>query len=151
MNYYQIIINEINGVTEYHDLPIKSHGILSSHVRDTQSWIWKNLKERDLDFSNLEGSEVYVRRLTDGNSNTDKENQKYYLKFVVTEDNYDLYKIEIFHTNDKGKERKVQTLAFDPETNLRTIYNNNIHNEWIADDVEKELEDKIKRLERLTK
>jgi hypothetical protein len=145
MKNYKIGIKKIKGIKEYQDLPISEYGILSTQVVDSQTWIWKTLKARGLDFSDLEGLEVYVDEFINGSK---VEN---YLTFVVTEDKYDLFKIEIFNTTETKKVKKVQTLAFDPKTNLRTIYNNNIHKEWIYEDEKKDLEDKIKRLEKLSK
>lgn len=145
MKNYKIGIKKIKGIKEYQDLPISEYGILSTKVVDSQTWIWKTLKARGLNFSDLEGLEVYVDEFINGSK---VEN---YLTFVVTEDKYDLFKIEIFNTTETKKVKKVQTLAFDPKTNLRTIYNNNIHKEWIYEDEKKDLEDKIKRLEKLSK
>jgi hypothetical protein len=145
MKNYKIGIKKIKGIKEYQDLPISEYGILSTQVVDSQTWIWKTLKARGLNFSDLEGLEVYVDEFINGSK---VEN---YLTFVVTEDKYDLFKIEIFNTTETKKVKKVQTLAFDPKTNLRTIYKNNIHKEWIYEDEKKDLEDKIKRLEKLSK
>ena len=133
MNYYKIGINKINGIKEYHDLDA---GTFDKEV----SWLNDYMTKLGLDLSDLEGKEVFVDHFTD------TLGKRRVTNYEITKADYGMFKISAKSTWDTEK-----TWAFDPKTNLRTVWGNEVHEEWIAEEVQKELEDKIKRLERLTK
>ena len=132
MSYYKIGINKINGISEYHDLDAGTFDKVTT-------WLSNYMSNRGWDLSDLEGKEIFVDHHT-------TNLKRRVMNYEITKADYGMFKISAKSSWDTEK-----TWAFDPKTNLRTEWGNEIHEEWIAEDVQKELEDKIKRLERLTK
>ena len=132
MTYFKIGINKINGIKEFHDLDGRT-------IDQVVSFLNKNMNDRGWDLSDLEGKEIFVNRFTSNLVTT-------VMTCEVTEEDHGIFKVKVATTWDTEK-----SWAFDPKTKLRTEWGNEVHEDWIAEDVQKELEDKIKRLERLTK
>ena len=132
MIYQKIAINKINGIKEYHDLD-------AGTIDNTVAWLDKYMTKRGWDLSNLEGKEIYVNKFVNDNCYRSMD-------IKVTESKYGFFKVNV--KTSYGSEK---SWIFDPNTNLRTEWGNEVHEDWIADHVEKELEDKIKRLEKLSK
>ena len=131
MSYYKIGINKIIGISEYHDLDAGTFDKVTT-------WLNNYMSNRGWDLSDLEGKEIFVDHHT-------TNLKRRVMNYEITKADYGMFKISAKSSWDTEK-----TWAFDPKTNLRTVWGNEIHEEWIAEDVQKELEDKIKRLERLS-
>ncbi len=131
MNYYKIEINEINGESVSHDLDGRDFDKVTF-------WLINYMTNQNLDLGDLEDKDIFV----DHYSNS--LGKRRVMNYEITKENYGMIKIKAKSSWDTEK-----TWAFDPKTNLRTIWGNEIHEDWIAEDVQKELEDKIKRLKRL--
>lgn len=131
MDYYKIEINEINGKSVSHELDGRNFDKVTS-------WLINYMTNQNLDFTALENKEIFVDHYTKSLG------KRRVMNYEITKENYGMIKI-----NAKSSWNTEKAWAFDPKTNLRTIWGNDIHEDWIFEDVQKELEDKIRRLERL--
>jgi len=132
LNYNKIGIEKINGIKEYHDTNAHT-------VEEVTGWIFNNLKNRGMTFADLENKKVFVDRYH-------RHGKDEIMKFKITKAKYGMYKIRVVCRYGGHK-----TWVFNPKTNLRTEWGNSYHEEWIYEDKLKELENKVKKLEKLNK
>lgn len=136
MSYYKIGLDNINGINEYHDLNHPHTGTAWKAV----NWLNTHLHNRGWDFSDIVDKKVYVDKFTDSLG----KRKVMDIKITVA----DFGMIKIYVTTSWGSE---YSWAHNPKTGQRTEWGNEVHQEWIAEDVQKDLQDKIERLERLNK
>jgi len=87
------------------------------------SILYKNLKEKGLKFSDLEGAEIYV---------IGTKTKTKVLTYNVIPTAHGLFKIGIKKYRYDGLFKGYKNYAFNPKDNLRTGWNNNIHREWLG-------------------
>lgn len=136
MKYYKIGLDNINGVNEYYDLDFPHTGSAWKAV----NWLNTYLTNNGWDFSDLVDKKVYVDEFTSGLG------KRKVMDINISVADFGMIKIVV--TTSWGSKL---SWAHDPKTGLRTEWDNDVHQEWIAEDFEKDLQDKIKRLENLSK
>jgi len=120
--YYKLGLEKINGVAEYHDLPSNTGHVMNTLASDTLAYLSGNLRQRGWKFSDLVGVKIYVDRFRtiDGKTRV--------LNFKITKSYYGLFKI--------GIDNFVNSYAYNPENDLRTLWGNHIHRDWIDTNIE---------------
>jgi len=85
--------------------------------------LYKDLKEKGLKFSDLEGAEIYVE---------ETKTKTKVLTYNVISTVHGLFKIGVKKYRYDGLFKGYKNYAFNPKDNLRTGWNNNIHKEWLG-------------------
>jgi hypothetical protein len=133
MKYYKIGLDNINGVNEYYDIDAVTEW-------KTVNWLNTYLTNKGWDFSDLVDKKVYVDQFNSGLG------KRKVMDINISVADFGMIKIDT--TTSWGSK---SSWAHDPKTGQRTEWGNDVHEDWIAEDVEKDLQDKIRRLERLNK